>query len=105
VWQGKDLQTARNEILARFSDVWQGKELAPRVMSGPSKIGVNERPSKIGVNERPSKIGVNEWPLSETARDKRESAMSRVRFQEPADTHRVVGKEGAGRGQFWKREA
>jgi hypothetical protein len=71
VWQRKGLQTARNEILARFSDVWQGKELAPRVMSGPSKIGVNERPSKIGVNE---------WPLSETARDKRENAMSRVRF-------------------------
>jgi hypothetical protein len=83
VWQRKDLQTARNEILARFSDVWQGKELAPKVMSGPSKIGVNE------------------WPLSESARDKRENAMSRVRFQETAG-----GRERrAGRGQFWKREA
>jgi hypothetical protein len=28
VWQGKDLQVPKNEILGRFADVWQGKELA-----------------------------------------------------------------------------
>jgi hypothetical protein len=28
VWQRKDLQMAKNEIFAHFSDVWQGKELA-----------------------------------------------------------------------------
>jgi hypothetical protein len=27
VWQGKDLQTAQNEILRRFADVWQGLDL------------------------------------------------------------------------------
>jgi len=31
VWQGKGLRAAENGILARFSDVWQGKELAPKV--------------------------------------------------------------------------
>jgi hypothetical protein len=28
VWQRKDLQGAKNGILARFADVWQRKELA-----------------------------------------------------------------------------
>jgi hypothetical protein len=27
VWQRKDLQMAKNAILAHFSDVWQGKDL------------------------------------------------------------------------------
>jgi hypothetical protein len=27
VWQGKDLGTAKNWVLVRFSDVWQGLDL------------------------------------------------------------------------------